>query len=129
MQTITTTNAPGAIGAYSQGIQTDFLVWTSGQLPINNATGELEVDDIRAATKYALENCAAILQSGGTSINNAVKTTVFLTDLANFADFNDAYAAFFAEVGQSTFPARSCVQVAALPKGAPIEIEVVACLP
>jgi 2-iminobutanoate/2-iminopropanoate deaminase len=121
-QVIATPHAPGAIGPYSQGIDAGGLVFTSGQLPIDMRTGALETSDIAAATRFALENVAAILQAAGLGMAQVVKTTVFLTDLADFAVVNEAYAAFF----EGEPPARSCVQVAALPKGARVEIEAVA---
>jgi 2-iminobutanoate/2-iminopropanoate deaminase len=119
---IETKKAPGAIGPYSQGIDAGTLVFTSGQLPINMASGELETADIKQATKNSLDNCKAILEAASSSLDKAVKTTVFLTDLADFAAVNEVYAAYF----PGNPPARSCVQVAALPKGAKIEIEVIA---
>ena len=118
---ISTEKAPGAIGPYSQGIRTGNLVYTSGQLPINAASGEMATE-IKEATKYSLENCKAILEEAGTSMDKVVKTTVFLKDLADFAAMNEVYATFFT----SEPPARSCFQVAALPKDALVEIEVVA---
>jgi len=118
---ISTEKAPGAIGPYSQGIRTGNLVYTSGQLPINVATGEMSTE-IKEATKFSLENCKAILEEAGTSMDKVVKTTVFLKDLADFAAMNEVYATFFT----SEPPARSCFQVAALPKDALVEIEVVA---
>jgi len=121
-QIIATQQAPGAIGPYSQGIAAGSLVFTSGQLPIDMRTGELEAADIALATRYALENVRAILQAAGLGLAQVIKTTVFLTDLADFAAVNQAYADFFPQDP----PARSCVQVAALPKGARIEIEAVA---
>ncbi|MCL2812520.1 MAG: RidA family protein [Clostridia bacterium] len=119
---IATEHAPGAIGPYAQGIAIGNLVFTSGQLPIDMRTGELESADIALATRYALENVCAILVAAGLELSQVVKVTVFLTDLADFAAVNQAYAEFFAQDP----PARSCVQVAALPKGARIEIEAVA---
>ncbi|MDL2289043.1 RidA family protein [Oscillospiraceae bacterium OttesenSCG-928-F05] len=119
---IRTKKAPEAIGPYSQGIAAAGLVFTSGQLPMDMATGELERNDIKAATRHCLSNVAAILEAGGASMADVVKTTVFLTDMALFADVNAAYAEFFGD----TPPARSCIEVAALPKGALIEIEAVA---
>lgn len=124
-QAISTDKAPGAIGPYSQGIRAGAFVFTSGQLPIDMATGALEASDIKKATRHALDNVRAILQAAETDMSHIVKTTVFLTDLADFSDINDAYAAYFPDGA----PARSCVQVAALPRGARIEIEAVALLP
>ena len=117
-----TEKAPAAIGPYSQGMKSGNMVFTSGQLPINMENGELEVSDIAAATKYSLENVKAILASEGLNMDQVVKTTVFLTDLADFAAMNEVYGSFFGE----NPPARSCVQVAALPKGAKVEIEAIA---
>jgi 2-iminobutanoate/2-iminopropanoate deaminase len=122
MKVIQTSAAPAAIGPYSQGIDAGTLVFTSGQLPINTATGELETADIKKATKNSLDNCKAVLEAASVSLSHVVKTTVFLTDLADFAAMNEVYATYFPD----NPPARSCVQVAALPKGAKIEIEVIA---
>lgn len=119
---IATDKAPGAIGPYSQGISAGELVFTSGQLPIDMATGELELADIRKATRNSLANVQAILESAGASMAQVVKTTVFLTDMADFAAMNEEYAAFFTE----NPPARSCIQVAALPRGVKVEIEAIA---
>lgn len=118
---IRTDKAPGAIGPYSQGIRAGTMVFTSGQLPMT-ADGKLETADIRAATKLCLENVKAVLESGGASLREVVKTTVFLTDLADFAAMNEVYAQFF----DTEPPARSAIQVAALPRGAHIEVEAVA---
>ncbi len=119
---INTEKAPGAIGPYSQGISIENLVYTSGQLPIDMATGELELDCIKKATKNSMDNVKAILEEAGTSMDKIIKTTIFVTDLADFADMNEVYGSYF----PSNPPARSCVQVAALPKGAKVEIEAVA---
>lgn len=117
-----TEKAPAAIGPYSQGMKAGNMVITSGQLPINMENGELELNDIAAATKHSLDNVKAILESEGLSMDKVIKTTVFLTDLADFAAMNEVYGSYFAE----NPPARSCVQVAALPKGAKVEIEAIA---
>ncbi len=119
---ISTENAPGAIGPYSQGISTGTMIYTSGQLPIDVKTGDLELDDIKKATKHSLDNVKAILESQNAAMENIIKTTVFLTDLADFNDVNEVYGTYFT----SEPPARSCVQVAALPKGATVEIEAIA---
>lgn len=121
-KSISTDKAPAAIGPYSQGVRIGEMLFTSGQLPLDMRDGRLETDDIRQATQYCLRNIQAILEAGGASLSSVVKTTVYLTDMNDFAAMNEVYAAFF---GENT-PARSCVQVAALPKGAPIEIEAVA---
>ncbi|MDR3207061.1 MAG: Rid family detoxifying hydrolase [Oscillospiraceae bacterium] len=123
-QTLSTDKAPGAIGPYAQGILAGSLIFTSGQLPIDMQTGLLETDDIKKAVRHALDNLRAILQAAGADREHIVKTTVFLTDLADFAAANEAYAAFFPDAP----PARSCVQVAALPKNARVEIEAIAIL-
>lgn len=120
-EVISTTKAPSAIGPYSQGIKAGNMIFTSGQLPIDMATGELATD-IKAATKASLENCKAILEEKGASMKDVFKTVVFLSDMNNFAAMNEVYAEFFTE----NYPARSCVQVARLPKDALVEIEVVA---
>ena len=120
-EVINTKNAPGAIGPYSQGIIVGDFVYTSGQLPINPATGVMETD-IKVATKQSMENVKAILEEAGTSLENVVKTSIFLKDLNDFAAVNEVYGTYFTE----NPPARSCVQVAKLPKDAVIEIEVIA---
>lgn len=120
-QVISTKNAPGAIGPYSQGMIVGDLIFTSGQLPINPATGEL-ITEIKEATKTSLENVKAILEEAGSSLDKVVKTTVFLKDVNDFAAVNEVYAKYFT----SDFPARSCFEVGKLPKDAVIEIEVIA---
>lgn len=119
---IATDKAPGAIGPYSQGVDAGCLIYTSGQLPINMATGELETANVKEAAKHSLDNLKAILEAAGSSMDKVIKTTVFLTNLADFADVNEVYAGYFG----SNPPARSCVQVSALPKGATVEIEAIA---
>lgn len=120
-EVIHTNNAPGAIGPYSQGIIVGDFVYTSGQIPINPATGVMETD-IKLATKQSMENVKAILEAAGTSLENVVKTSIFLKDLNDFAAVNEVYGTYFTE----NPPARSCVQVAKLPKDAVIEIEAIA---
>ena len=120
-EVIQTNNAPGAIGPYSQGIAVGDFVYTSGQIPLNPSTGEL-VTDIKLATKQSMENVKAILESAGTSLDNVIKTSIFLKDLNDFEAVNEVYGTYFTEYK----PARSCVQVAKLPKDAVIEIEVIA---
>ncbi len=122
MKAIQTTTAPVAIGPYSQAIVQGSLLFTSGQLPIDPVTGELRNSDIVTAARQALANLRAVLVAGGADMNTVLKTTVFLSDIGNFQAFNTVYAEFFRE----PFPARSCVQVGALPKGALVEIEAVA---
>lgn len=119
---IATNKAPSAIGPYSQGIKANGLVFTSGQLPLDPATGAFP-EGIKAQTRMSLLNVKAILEQAGTSVEKVVKTTVFLSDMNNFAAMNEVYAEIF---GDSNHPARSAVQVARLPKDALVEIEVIA---
>lgn len=119
---INTQAAPAAIGPYSQAIEAGNLVYTSGQLPIDPATGAFPEGGIKAQTRQSLTNVEAVLKAAGLDMNAVVKTTVFLADMADFADMNSVYSEFFAE----PFPARSAVAVKTLPKGALVEIEVVA---
>lgn len=119
---IVTERAPAAIGPYSAGIVTDHMIYVSGQLPVIPETGALCEGSIGDMTNQSLQNIAAILEAAGSSLDRVVKTTVFLTDLGDFSEVNEAYAGHF----QNVPPARSCVQVAALPKGARIEIEAIA---
>lgn len=120
-EVINTNNAPEAIGPYSQGVIVGDFVYTSGQIPLNPVTGEL-VTDIKLATKQSMENIKAILEEAGTSLNNVVKTSIFLKDLNDFEAVNEVYGTYFIE----NKPVRSCVQVAKLPKDAVIEIEAIA---
>ncbi len=122
-QIIKTDKAPGALGPYSQGIIIGELVYTSGQIPLNPKTGEM-AESIEEQTAQSLENIKAILEEAGTSMNNVIKTTVFLDDMNNFSRMNEVYGTYFTE----NKPARSAVQVARLPKDAKIEIEVIATL-
>ena len=121
MKIIETKNAPAAIGPYSQAIVIGDLVYTSGQIPINPASGQIEADDIKAQAEQVIGNLSAVLDAAGSSLEDAVKTTCFLANMKDFADFNEVYAKYF--IGK---PARSCVEVSALPKGALVEIEVIA---
>jgi len=118
-------NAPKAIGPYSHAVQAGRLLYTSGQLGIEPATGNLAAGGIEAETRQALMNLQTILEAAGTSLANVVKTTVFLRDINDFARMNAVYATFFPQEP----PARSAVQVAALPKAAAVEIESVAMIP
>ena len=118
---ITTTEAPGAIGPYSQAIDTGAFVFASGQIPINPATGEIPAG-IEQQTAQAIANVKAILAAAGLTIDNVVKTTVFLADMGEFAEMNKVYAQHFTE----PFPARSAVAVKDLPKAVRVEIEVIA---
>ena len=122
MKAIQTDKAPAAIGPYSQAIEVNGFVFASGQIPIDPTTGQFAEGDIQAQTRQSLLNAQAILQAAGTDLSHVVKTTVFLSDMANFAAMNEVYAQFF----QPPFPARSAVAVRDLPKGALVEIEVVA---
>ena len=119
---ISTSTAPAAIGPYSQAIQVGNLVFASGQIPINPATGNFVEGGVKEQARQSLTNVKAILEEAGLTLENVVKTTVFLADMNDFADVNAVYAEFFAE----PYPARSAVAVKTLPKGALIEIEVIA---
>ena len=124
MKEISTKKAPAAIGPYSQAIRLGNLVYTSGQIPIDPATGVLVEGGIKEQTRQSLTNVKAILEEAGISMSQVVKTTVFLADMNDFADMNAVYAEFFTE----PYPARSAVAVKSLPKGASVEIEVVAAI-
>ncbi len=119
---ISTELAPKAIGPYSQAIRANGFVFCAGQTPIDPAVGKLIEGDVQAQTRRVLQNLGAILEAAGTSLSRVVKTTVFLTDMANFKAMNEVYAEFFAEHP----PARSTVAVAGLPLGAQVEIECIA---
>ena len=119
---VVTGRAPAAIGPYSQAIQVGRFVFTSGQIPIDPATGLFVEGGIREQTRQSLTNVKAILEEIGLTMNNVVKTTVFMADMNDFADMNSIYAAFFT----APYPARSAVAVKTLPKGALVEIEAVA---
>ena len=118
---ISTSNAPSAIGPYSQGIKIGEMVFTSGQIPVNPSTGEL-VTEIKAATKQSLENVKAVLEAAGSSLEKVVKVVVFIKNMNDFAQVNEVYGEYFTE----NPPARSCVEVAKLPKDCVIEIEAIA---
>lgn len=120
MIVVDTKNAPGAIGPYSQAFEVAGLVITSGQLPVNPENGEMP-EGIAAQAEWSCKNVAAILEAAGTGMDKVVKTTCFLADMADFAAFNEVYAKYF-----TSKPARSCVAVKALPKGALCEIEAIA---
>jgi reactive intermediate/imine deaminase len=117
---ISTTNAPGAIGPYSQGVTVGDFVFTSGQIPVNPATGEIPAG-IAAQAEQSCKNVAAILEAAGVTMENVVKTTCFLAEMGDFAAFNEVYAQYFISK-----PARSCVAVKDLPKGVLCEIEALA---
>ena len=118
---ISTNNAPAAIGPYSQALDTGNMLFISGQIPIDPATGTMP-ETVEEQAKQVLTNIKNILAEAGLTMNDVVKTSVFLSDLGDFAKVNEVYASFFAE----PYPARSCVQVAAIPKGAKVEIETIA---
>ena len=122
MNAFSTNMAPAAIGPYSQAIQLGNLVFTSGQLPIDPVTGAFPAGGIKEQARQSLLNIQAILKEAGLTMGDVVKTTVFMADMADFADMNSVYAEFFSE----PFPARSAVAVKSLPKGAMLEIEAVA---
>ena len=121
MKVISTNKAPAAIGPYSQALDLGNLVFVSGQIPVNPATGTMP-EDVQDQARQSLANLKAILAEAGLSMTDVVKTVVFLADLNDFAAVNEVYAQAFAE----SFPARSCVQVAGIPKGAKVEIECIA---
>lgn len=120
---LSTEKAPQAIGPYSQGIDIGNLMFLSGQIPICPAEGKITASDIEGQTKQSLENVKAVLESAGCTMDHVVKTTVFLKDMGDFTKMNEVYKGYFSE---GSYPARSAVQVAALPQGALVEIEVVA---
>ena len=121
LKKIETSKAPAAIGPYSQAIVCGNMLYTSGQIPIDPATGEVAGTEITAQAEQVMKNLAAVLEEAGTTFENAVKTTCFLNDMADFAAFNAVYEKYF--TGK---PARSCVAVKALPKGVLVEVEVIA---
>ena len=118
---IATEKAPAAIGPYSQAIVVGNMVFTSGQIPINPTSGNIEVSDITAQTEQVMKNLGEVLSAAGTSYEKAIKTTCFLANISDFAAFNEVYSKYFISK-----PARSCVAVKDLPKGALVEVEVVA---
>jgi len=122
---ISTQNAPAAIGPYSQAVQVGDLVFLSGQLGVNPETGDFAQGGVEAQTRQAFENIKAVLAQAGLTMDNVVKTTVFLQDMNDFAAMNGVYVTYFTE---GSYPARSAVQVAKLPKGGLVEIESIACV-
>lgn len=122
MKKIETSNAPGAIGPYSQGMLSGRLLFTSGQIALDPRTGAVVGDAIEAQSEQALKNLQAVLEAGGASLSSVVKTTCFLSDMGDFAAFNAVYARFFT----GDCPARSCVAVKTLPKNVLVEVEAVA---
>ena len=121
MNKIFTDKAPAAIGPYSQAMVVGSLLYTSGQIPINPGSGNIEATEIKGQTEQVCKNLEAVLEAAGTSFEKVVKTTCFLADMADFAAFNEVYARYF-----TSCPARSCVAVKALPKGSLVEIEAIA---
>ena len=122
MKVLETTKAPGAIGPYSQGFEVNGFVFTSGQIPVDPATGAFAGDDISTQARQSLTNVKNILEAAGYALTDVVKTTVLLDDMANFAAVNAVYSEFFTE----NCPARACFAAKALPKGALVEIEAIA---
>ena len=122
LEYISTPNAPAAIGPYSQAVKAGPFLYLSGMMPIDPATGALEPDDIKLQAGRIMQNVDALLKAAGYGEQDVVKTTCFLSDMGNFAAFNEVYAAYFTHK-----PARSCVAVKALPKNALVEVEVIAC--
>lgn len=120
-QIVQTDNAPGAVGPYSQGTRTDQMVFTAGQLPLDPTTGKIVEGDIQDQTRQSLKNLQAVLESAGAGLDTVMKTTVFLQDMGEFKLMNEIYAEFFPD----NPPARSAVEVAALPLGARVEIEAI----
>lgn len=121
MERISTANAPAAIGPYCQAVRVDDFVFTSGQIPLNPRTGEIEGTTITEQTEQVMKNLSAVLEASGSGFQHAVKTTCYLADIADFAAFNEVYAKYFIKK-----PARSCFAVKDLPKGALLEVEVIA---
>jgi len=119
---IASAKAPAAIGPYSQAVKANGFIFVSGQIPLDPATGAFKGGDIKATTRQVLENLKGLLEDAGSSLDKVVKTTVFLKDIGDFGAMNEVYAEYFGKAA----PARSAVQVAALPKDMPLEIEVIA---
>lgn len=124
LELLQTDKAPAAVGPYSQGVKAGNTIYTSGQLPIDPITGQLVTGDIQKATRQSLDNVKAILESAGATLENVTKVSVFVTDMNDFGKINEVYAEYFS----NHKPARSLVQVAALPMGGEIEIEAIAVL-
>jgi 2-iminobutanoate/2-iminopropanoate deaminase len=121
-EVVSTEKAPGAIGPYSQAIKANGMVYCSGQIPIDPATGQFVSDDVAAQTEQVFKNLEAVLAAAGTGLGNVVKTTVFLADMGDFAAMNDVYSRFFSD----NKPARATVQAARLPRDARVEIDCIA---
>jgi len=121
---VSTKNAPGAVGPYSQAVKYGSMVYTAGQIALDPGTGQIVEGGIKEQTHQVFANLKAVLEAAGTSLENVIKTTVFIVDMDKFGEVNEVYANYFT----CDFPARSCVEVSRLPKGALVEIEVVAAL-
>ncbi len=119
---IQTENAPKPVGAYSQAVFHDNMLFISGQVPVNPASNKVETTDIKAQTKQVMNNVGAILEKAGLDFNHVIKASIFITDMDNFGKVNEVYSTFF----KSDFPARECVQVSKLPLGVDVEISVIA---
>jgi 2-iminobutanoate/2-iminopropanoate deaminase len=119
---VSTDNAPGAIGPYSQAIRANGMVFCSGQIPIDPATGEFVSEVVSEQTEQVLKNLSEVLEAAGTSLNNVVKTSVFLADMSDFAEMNEVYGKYFSD----NKPARATVAAAGLPRGAKVEIDCIA---
>lgn len=119
---VTSSKAPAPVGPYSQAVEVNNFLYCSGQIPLDPETNELVMDSIEAQTQQVMQNTSAVLAAAGLSMDHVIKTAIFITDMNDFAKINEVYAKFFSEEP----PARSCVQVAALPKGVNVEIEVIA---
>lgn len=121
---IQTDLAPAPVGPYSQAVQVGDFLYCSGQIPLNPKTNEVFTGDIKEQTRMCMENVRAVLDKAGMNFGNVIKTTIFITDMKTFGEVNEVYATYFKEAP----PARSCVEVAGLPKGVNVEVEVLACL-
>ncbi len=119
---ISTPKAPGAIGPYSQAVWAGNMLYASGQIPLNPQTGEIVSQDVKEQTHQSIKNAAAILEAAGLTLKDVFKTTVFIKDMNDFTSINEVYAQYF----EAPFPARSCVEVARLPKGVKVEVEIIA---
>ena len=125
IKTIQTAGAPAAFGPFSQGVKTDTLVFATGQLPLDPATGEIVSDDVQEQTRQVMNNLKAVLAEAGCSMDRVLKATVFITSMDDFTKMNEVYAEYFS----GTYPARSCIEVSGLAKGAKVEVEAIALLP
>ncbi len=119
---INSAQAPATIGPYSQAVQAGDMIYTSGQIALDPATGEIVSSDVKAQTEQAMENLKSVIEAGGSDLNHVVKTTLYIKDMNDFQTINEVYGSYF----KDNYPARSCVEVSALPKGAIIEIEAIA---